>query len=266
MQNIRRRRRAGAAWCSRRLRRTRPAAGPGLRLGIYEREIRFYRELAPRLGGPLAAMPRRRLRAGGGWFTLLLEDVGAGRAGRPDRRVHASTQARVAVHELARATRTGVRKPRAERDAMAQPAKPARSGGHGAAARHVPGALRRPCQPRAPGRVPAVRRQPGRLDRRPATAARPGPRRLSPRQHDVRRRGSATPLRGGRLADGRLGIGDDRRVLLPRRLAEARGPPGARTRRSSREYFEQLAGPRCSGTRAGKSAGLATAARASSDC
>src|SRR5438270_440203 len=29
------------------------AAGVGL--GVYEREVRFYRELAPRIGGPLAA-------------------------------------------------------------------------------------------------------------------------------------------------------------------------------------------------------------------
>ena len=75
---------------------------------------------------------------------------------------------------------------------------------------------------------------------RPPAAARPGPRRLPPRQHAVRRRRRAAPLRRGRLADRRLGVGDDRRLLLPGGLVDPRGPPGVRSRRSSREYFEQL--------------------------
>jgi Ecdysteroid kinase-like family len=47
----------------------------GVGLGIYDREVRFYRELAPRLGGPLAGCHFAVIDPGEGWFTLLLEDV-----------------------------------------------------------------------------------------------------------------------------------------------------------------------------------------------
>ena len=73
----------------------------GLRLGIYEREIRFYRELAPRLGGPLAACHVAAFEPEGGWFTLLLED--AAPAVQGDQIAGCTVeQARLAVHELAR--------------------------------------------------------------------------------------------------------------------------------------------------------------------
>ena len=48
----------------------------GVGLGAYEREVRFYRELAPRLGdGHLAACHAVRFDEREGWFTLVLEDV-----------------------------------------------------------------------------------------------------------------------------------------------------------------------------------------------
>src|SRR5438874_4642913 len=47
----------------------------GVGLGVYEREIRFYRELAPRLSGPLAGCHLALFDADGGWFTLVLEDA-----------------------------------------------------------------------------------------------------------------------------------------------------------------------------------------------
>ena len=47
----------------------------GVGLGIYEREIRFYEELAPRIGGPLPACAFARYDERDGWFTLLLEDA-----------------------------------------------------------------------------------------------------------------------------------------------------------------------------------------------
>jgi Ecdysteroid kinase-like family len=107
--------------------------GTGLRLGIYEREIRFYRELAPRLGGPLAACHVAALEPEGGWFTLVLED--AAPAVQGDQIAGCTVEeARLAIHELAKL--------------------------HGAAARHVPRALRRPGEPRASGRLPTVRRLP----------------------------------------------------------------------------------------------------------
>ena len=46
----------------------------GVGLGVYDREVRFYRELAPRIGGPLAQCHAAAIDADG-WFTLLLEDV-----------------------------------------------------------------------------------------------------------------------------------------------------------------------------------------------
>ncbi len=47
----------------------------GIALGIYEAEIRFYQEIAPRIGGPLPACHLARFDESGGWFTLVLEDV-----------------------------------------------------------------------------------------------------------------------------------------------------------------------------------------------
>jgi hypothetical protein len=70
-------------------------------LGVYEREVRFYRELAPRLGGPLAGCHVAVFDPDGGWFTLLLED--AAPAVQGDQIAGCSiTQARLAVHELAK--------------------------------------------------------------------------------------------------------------------------------------------------------------------
>ena len=72
----------------------------GIGLGVYEREVRFYRELAPRLGGPLAGCHVAVFEPEGGWFTLLLED--AAPAVQGDQIAGCSIdQARLAVHELA---------------------------------------------------------------------------------------------------------------------------------------------------------------------
>jgi Phosphotransferase enzyme family len=53
----------------------------GLGLGIYEREVRFYRELAPRIDGPLPACWAAAYDETEGWFTLLLEDAAPACAG-----------------------------------------------------------------------------------------------------------------------------------------------------------------------------------------
>jgi hypothetical protein len=75
------------------------AAGVGL--GVYEREVRFYRELAPRIGGPLAGCHLATIDPQEGWFTLILEDVAPAVQG--DQIAGASVeQARLAIHELAR--------------------------------------------------------------------------------------------------------------------------------------------------------------------
>jgi hypothetical protein len=73
----------------------------GVGLGIYEREVRFYRELAPRVGGPLAECHVAVFDPDGGWFTLLLED--AAPAVQGDQIAGCGIdQARLAVHELAK--------------------------------------------------------------------------------------------------------------------------------------------------------------------
>ena len=75
------------------------AAGVGL--GVYDREVRFYRELAERVGGPLPACHFAAIDPAEGWFTLLLEDVSPAVQG--DQIAGCSVeQARLAMHELAR--------------------------------------------------------------------------------------------------------------------------------------------------------------------
>jgi thiamine kinase-like enzyme len=75
--------------------------GTGVGLGIYEREVRFYSELAPRIGGPLASCRVASYDEAEGWFTLLLEDVAPALPG--DQLAGCSVeQARIAMHALAR--------------------------------------------------------------------------------------------------------------------------------------------------------------------
>ena len=47
----------------------------GVGLGAYEREVRFYREVAPDVEGPVATCHRATFDPDEGWFTLLLEDA-----------------------------------------------------------------------------------------------------------------------------------------------------------------------------------------------
>jgi hypothetical protein len=47
----------------------------GIGLGIYAREVRFYDEVAPSIGGPLPGCWVARFEESEGWFTLLLEDA-----------------------------------------------------------------------------------------------------------------------------------------------------------------------------------------------
>ncbi|HET6732598.1 MAG TPA: phosphotransferase, partial [Mycobacterium sp.] len=48
----------------------------GLALGLYEREVRFYTEIAPGLGGPVAPCYQAGYDEGTGAFHLLLGDAG----------------------------------------------------------------------------------------------------------------------------------------------------------------------------------------------
>jgi hypothetical protein len=73
----------------------------GVGLGIYAREVRFYQELAPRIGGPLARCAAAAYDEAEGWFTLLLEDVAPAQVG--DQIAGCGVeQARLAMRELAR--------------------------------------------------------------------------------------------------------------------------------------------------------------------
>jgi ecdysteroid kinase len=73
----------------------------GVGLGIYAREVRFYRELAPRIGGPLAGCAAASYDDAEGWFTLLLEDAAPARVGDQIAGCEID-QARLAMRELAR--------------------------------------------------------------------------------------------------------------------------------------------------------------------
>ena len=73
----------------------------GVGLGIYAREVRFYDELAPLIGGPLPHCSLALFDESEGWFTLLLEDaVGA----QPGDQIAGCdvAQARLAMRALAR--------------------------------------------------------------------------------------------------------------------------------------------------------------------
>src|SRR5262249_28779267 len=73
----------------------------GLALGLYEREVRFYGDIAPRLGGPLSPRDPAAIDTVTGVFDLLLGDAGPAIVG--DEITGATTeQARLGVVELGR--------------------------------------------------------------------------------------------------------------------------------------------------------------------
>jgi hypothetical protein len=73
----------------------------GLALGLYEREVRFYGDIAPRLGGPIAPCYHGAIDTATGAFDLLLGDAGPAVVG--DEIAGATIgQARLAVVELGR--------------------------------------------------------------------------------------------------------------------------------------------------------------------
>ncbi len=74
----------------------------GLALGLYEREVRFYTDIAPTLGGgPVAACYSAAFEPGTGAFHLLLGDAGPAVVG-DELRGATIEQARLALAELAR--------------------------------------------------------------------------------------------------------------------------------------------------------------------
>lgn len=73
----------------------------GVGLGLYEREVRFYREIAPRLTGPIAPCYHAGFGAAAGVFDVLLGDADPAVVGDEIRGATVA-QARLAVTELAR--------------------------------------------------------------------------------------------------------------------------------------------------------------------
>jgi len=73
----------------------------GIGLGIYEREIRFYQEVAPRVQGPVARCHLAVFDDSEGWFTLVLDDAAPALQG--DQIAGCTVEeARLAMRELAR--------------------------------------------------------------------------------------------------------------------------------------------------------------------
>ncbi|QUR67884.1 phosphotransferase [Mycobacterium spongiae] len=73
----------------------------GVALGLYEREVRFYRDIAPRLGGPLAPCYHAAVDTSSGIFDLVLGDAGPAVVGDEIDGATAE-QASLAVAELGR--------------------------------------------------------------------------------------------------------------------------------------------------------------------
>src|SRR6185312_8985803 len=73
----------------------------GVALGLYEREVRFYAEVAPRLDGPIAPSYHASFDADGGTFALLLGDAGPAEVG-DEIEGTSLERAKLAVSELGR--------------------------------------------------------------------------------------------------------------------------------------------------------------------
>ena len=73
----------------------------GLALGLYEREVRFYTDIAPRIGGPVAPCYSSAFDAETGVFHLLLGDAGPAVVGDEIRGATVE-QAMLAMSELGR--------------------------------------------------------------------------------------------------------------------------------------------------------------------
>src|ERR1700739_403904 len=84
----------------------------GLALGLYEREVRFYADVAPRLAGPIAPCYHASFEHDTGTFAVLLGDAGPAEVGNE---IEGTTveRARLAVAELGRMDGASIRAPHA---------------------------------------------------------------------------------------------------------------------------------------------------------
>ena len=92
----------------------------GAALGLYEREVRFYQDIAPRLGGPIAPCYHAAVDPPTGVFDLLLGDAGPAVVGNE---IEGATmeQANLAVTRAGAAARAAARRSDAGPSAVAQP-------------------------------------------------------------------------------------------------------------------------------------------------
>ena len=237
----------------------------GVGLGVYEREVRFYRELAPRIGGPLAEChvavidPAER----------LVHDPARGRRAGACRAIRSPAAASSRRASRSRSSRKlhapRVRRLAARRDPVAQPGEPAQPGDARAAAARVPRALRRPRQPTSTSEV-CTRSSRASTAGSPIGAHRSGWCTATTGSTTCCS-ASTTPRAGssvGRLADRRVGSGDDRRLATSSAARCRLRTAAPHERELVRGYYETLHAHGVRGYSAGRSAGRATAARPSS--
>ena len=150
---------------ARRRRRDEPRR-PASASALYEREVSFYRELAPRdRRAARRACHLAVLRRGRGLVHARPRRRRGRRPGRPDRRLHAVDEARLAMRALARLHAPGPRRPRARRGRAGSTSRtPLNQALLDGAAARLPRALRRPRRARARARsCERLRREPRRL-------------------------------------------------------------------------------------------------------
>ena len=189
----------------------------GVGMGAYEREISFYRHLAGRIGGPLAACYLAEFDPAEGWFTPRARGRCGGQAGGSDRGLlgrrgparaaRARTRSRPRLGDLALGAADWLNKPNPLNQALLTGL--------------LPSFLERYGERVTPEHAEVCERFVASIDgwardRRPPLGLVHGDYRLDNLLFD---RGY---LHGGGLADGRLGSGDARRVLLHRRRADGR--------------------------------------------
>ena len=195
-------------------------------LGLYQREVRFYSEVAPLIGGPLAPCYAASFHSEDDTFCLLLGDAGPARQG--DEITGATrADADIAIAALADLHRPVLGSDDARAHRLAQPAVADQQGSDEAAPRRLPRALFRSHPAGAPGGLQAIhgelRRLGGARRGRPAgTRAR----RLPAGQPPVRRSGERPAADRRRLADRRVGPGAHRSRVLPRLRTDRREPAG----------------------------------------
>ncbi len=214
----------------------------GSALGLYEREVRFYGDIAPRLGGPIAPCYHAAVDTATGVFDLLLGDAGPAVVG--DEIAGATTeQARLGVVELGRlhgpllGDTSLAEAPWLNRETPLNQAM---------IASLYAGFIDRYGDQIAPEHRVVCERLvaafDGYLAGRVGAGPDPGPgaRRLPAGQHVVRHRRGRPRADRGRLADRFLGAGTHRPVVLPRLRAADSRIVGSITTNCCGAYHEAL--------------------------